>query len=178
MIFQVEKELEVLVPVANNILALDQSSRTTGWSVYKDNQLYTYGHFTLTDDNEGIRLHKIREKVSELIMDYDIQELVFEDIYMDGQHINNVSTFKKLAEVFGIIWELGISLEMPTEAVLPGTWRSTLGIKGRTRPEQKRAAKEYVLNTYNKKATEDECDAICIGAHYVKHKKKPDYNWA
>ena len=135
--------------------------------------MYTYGHFTLTDDNEGMRLHKIREKVAELIMDYDIQELVFEDIYMDGQHINNVS---KLAEVFGIIWELGISLEMPTEAVLPGTWRSTLGIKGRTRSEQKRAAKEYVLNTYNKKATEDECDAICIGAHYIK-KKNSEMNW-
>lgn len=130
----------------------------------------------MTDTNEGIRLHKIREKVAELIIDYDIQELVFEDIYMDGQHVNNVSTFKKLAEVFGVIWELGISLDMPTSAVLPGTWRSTLGIKGRTRPEQKCNAKEYVLNTYTVKATEDECDAICIGAHYVK-KKDSEFNW-
>lgn len=95
---------------------------------------------------------------------------------MDGQHVNNVATFKKLAEVFGVIWELGISLDMPTSAVLPGTWRSTLGVKGRTRPEQKRNAKEYVLNTYAVKATEDECDAICIGAHYVK-KKDSEFNW-
>lgn len=175
MMFQEGKELEGLVQVANNILALDQSSRTTGWAVFKDEQLYTYGHFTLTDSCEGVRLHKLREKVAELIMDYDIQELVFEDIYMDGQHINNVSTFKKLAEVFGVVWELGLSLEMPTTPVLAGTWRSGLGIKGRTRPEQKRAAKEYVLNTYNKKATEDECDAICIGAHYIKNS---DYDWS
>lgn len=171
------KELEDLVQVANNVLALDQSSRTTGWSVYSDGELYTYGHFTLTDQVEGVRLHRLREKLTELISDYDIQELVFEDIYMDGQHINNVSTFKKLAEVFGVVWELGISLNIPTTPVLPGTWRSTLGIKGRTRPEQKRNAKEYVLQNYNKTATEDECDAICIGAHYVKQKNF-DHDWS
>lgn len=177
MIFQEEKELEALVQVGNNILSLDQSSRTTGWAVFKDDQLFTYGHFTFSDSEEGIRLHKIREKISALVAEYEIQELVFEDIYMDGQHINNVSTFKKLAEVFGIVWELGISLKLPTTPVLSGTWRSTLGIKGRTRPEQKRAAKEYVLNTYNKKATEDECDAICIGAHYIKQKKSV-HDWS
>ena len=177
MTFQEEKELEALVQVGNNILALDQSSRTSGWAIFKNDQLFAYGHFTFIDNEEGIRLHKIREKISALIAEYEIQELVFEDIYMDGQHINNVSTFKKLAEVFGIVWELGISLKLPTTPVLSGTWRSTLGIKGRTRPEQKRAAKKYVLNTYNKKATEDECDAICIGAHYIKQKNSV-HDWS
>lgn len=177
MMSQEEKGLEGLAQVENNILALDQSSRTTGWAIFKDDQLSTYGHFTFTDYEEGKRLHKIREKISSLIADNNIQEVVFEDIYMDGQHINNVSTFKKLAEVFGVVWELGISLSLPTTPVLSGTWRSTLGIKGRTRPEQKRAAKEYVLNTYNKKATEDECDAICIGAHYIKQKNSV-YDWS
>jgi len=31
-------------------------------------------------------------------------------------------------------------MEIKNTAVLAGTWKSTLGIKGKTRPEQKRAA--------------------------------------
>jgi len=54
---------------------------------------------------------------------------------MDGQRVNNVSTFKILAEVFGVIYELATELEIPNTPVLAGTWKSTLGIKGKTRPE-------------------------------------------
>ena len=57
---------------------------------------------------------------------------------------------------------------MKYTVVMSGTWKSTLGIKGRTRPEQKRNAQEYVLQTYNVKAIQDVCDAICIGAHVLK----------
>jgi hypothetical protein len=31
-------------------------------------------------------------------------------------------------------------MELPVDAILAGTWKSTLGIKGKTRPEQKRNA--------------------------------------
>ena len=61
-------------------------------------------------------------------------------------------------------------------AVLAGTWKSTLGIKGRTRPEQKRNAQQYVINTYGVTPTQDECDAICIGAHYLAEADN-EYNW-
>ena len=86
---------------------------------------------------------------------------------MDGQRVNNVQTFKVLAEVFGVLYELCVDMEKPVDAVLAGTWKSTLGIKGKTRAEQKRAAQVWVVNTYGKKPTQDECDAICIGAHTV-----------
>jgi hypothetical protein len=45
-----------------------------------------------------------------------------------------------LAEVFGIIYELATELNIPNRAVLAGTWKKHLGIKGRTRPEQNRNA--------------------------------------
>ena len=87
---------------------------------------------------------------------------------MDGQRVNNVQTFKALAEVFGVLYELCIDISVPVGAVLAGTWKSTLGIKGKTRPEQKRAAQVWVEQTYGIKATQDEVDAICIGAHDVR----------
>ena len=119
----------------SNLLALDQSSRTTGYAIFKDDKLYKYGHFTYEDSNFGLRLNKIRKKVLSLINEFDINEIAFEDIYMDGQKINNVQTFKALAEVFGVLYELFTDLQIPNTAILAGTWNSTLNIKGIKRTE-------------------------------------------
>lgn len=152
------------------LLALDQASHTTGWSVFLDDKLEAWGHFDVDDEVIGERLHKIREKVAQLIADYDINELAFEDIQLQNNVVNNVQTFKTLAEVFGVIWELAIMLEIPSTAVLAGTWKSTLGIAGKNRPEQKRNAQAFAQARYNIKCTQDEADALCIGTHMlIKH---------
>lgn len=163
------------------LLALDQASRISGWAVFNDNQLVAHGHFTCEDDDIGTRLQRIREKVCSLIVDYDINEIAFEDIQLQGNVVNNVQTFKVLAEVFGVIYELVTELQIPNTAVLAGTWKSTLGIKGKQRAEQKKNAQIYVEKTFNVKAPQDECDAICIGAHMT-HKpaaasKTEVFNW-
>ena len=150
------------------ILALDQSSRITGWAVFDEDQLIEYGKIDLSKEPEiGKRLHLLRTSVHDMIKKLKINKVVLEDIYMDGQKINNVQTFKILAEVFGVLFELCVDLKIPVEAVLAGTWKSTLNIKGKTRPEQKRAAQAWVLNNYDIKATQDEVDAICIGVHII-----------
>ena len=153
------------------ILALDQASRTTGWCVFEDGQLVKYGKFTYADENFGLRLCKIRNKVKSLIEEYNIDKLIFEDIQMQ----ENVETFKKLAEVFGVIYELATELALPNTAVLSSTWKSYLGIKGKTRDPQKASAAEYVANTFGIKPTQDECDAICIGHYHSRFNKN---NWA
>ena len=159
------------------ILALDQASRISGWAIYDGTSLETYGKIDLSKyDDIGDRLHLLRTKVRDLIEDFHIDKVILEDIYMDGQHINNVQTFKILAEVFGVLYELCISLKIPVEAVLAGTWKSTLNIKGKTRPEQKKNAQKWVQEKYNKSPTQDEVDAICIGAHVVQ-KTELEFNW-
>lgn len=155
------------------ILALDQASRTTGWAVFNDNTLLTYGKFTVSEDDIGERLYAIKNHVQNLISKYEINEIVFEDIQLQNNILNNVQTFKILAEVFGILEELFTELKIPHSAVLASSWKSTLGIKGRTRPEQKKNAQLYVEQTYNAKATQDESDAICIGSHYLTKKIVP-----
>ena len=149
------------------ILALDQSSRITGWAVFEDDKLIDSGKFTVSDDDIGIRLVKIRKKVLELISQFEIDKVYFEDIQLQGNVTNNVQTFKVLAEVFGVIYETLKEIDMPNETVLAGTWKSKLGIKGARRDEQKRNAQVYVQNTYGKKVSQDESDAICIGAYAV-----------
>ena len=151
------------------ILALDQASRVSGWAIFDGDTLEQYGKIDVSKYFElGERLYQIRQEVEHLIDDEHIDAVVLEDIYMDGQRVNNVQTFKALAEVFGVLYELCIEMEKPVEAVLAGTWKSTLGIKGKTRPEQKQNAQKWVVSNYGKKPTQDECDAICIGAHKVR----------
>ena len=157
------------------ILALDQSSRITGWAVFEDNKLIKYGKFTAEDNQVGQRLQFIRNKVKELIDTYEITEVVLEDIQMQSNVANNVQTFKVLAEVFGVISELLVELRIPQSAVLAATWKSELGIKGRARAQQKQNAQEWVSLNYSVKPTQDECDAICIGSYKAKNQ---GHNWA
>ena len=160
------------------LLALDQASRTTGYAVFEDDQLIKSGTFTLRSDDIGERLVDYRKHIEKLIIDNDVDEIAFEDIQMQSQ-VNNVQTFKVLAEIFGVTQEYLAEQEHSYHIVSSNTWKSKLNIKGRTRTEQKKNAQVYVLEHFNKKVSQDESDAICIGASIVldNKKKKADFNW-
>ena len=163
------------------LLALDQSSRITGWAVFSDGKLEKHGKFDAEVAGATIadRLNYIRNKVRSLIEENDITEVILEDIQMQGNVVNNVQTFKTLAEVFGVISELLVEMKIPQSAVLASSWKSALGIKGRARAEQKRAAQEWVVTTYGVRPTQDECDAVCIGSYRSKTKDAVEgFDWA
>ena len=154
----------------SNILALDQASRTSGFAVFQEDQLIASGTFTFDDDDFSLRLVKIRNKVISLIEQYNINKILLEDIQLQGQ-TNNVETYRKLAEVRGVLSELACEMKIPHEIIHSQTWKSGLDIKGRDRTTQKRNAQAFVAAAYNKKVSQDESDAICIGAHYIKSNK-------
>ena len=146
------------------ILALDQASVTSGYSVFDNDQLIDSGTFTINQGHVGQRLVKIKNKVLELIVQYHVEHLIFEDIQMQQQ---NVVTYKALAEVLGILEMTTSEMKIPYNIIPPSTWRAGLNIKGRVRAEQKKNAQIYALTQYNKQVSEDESDAICIGAYYI-----------
>ena len=48
------------------ILALDQASRVSGWAIFVNNDLLTYGKIDLSkQDDIGERLHLLRQKVKQ-----------------------------------------------------------------------------------------------------------------
>lgn len=152
------------------ILALDQASRITGWAVFDGNTLLKYDKFAFDDYDFGLRLQKIRNKVKSLIEEYEIDKVYFEDIQLQSSIGDNVATFKKLAEVFGVIYELLTELNIPNEAILSTVWKAKLNLlhgRGQDRSAQKRAAQDYVVQNYKIKPTQDECDAICIGVYGI-----------
>ena len=162
------------------ILALDQSTRVTGWAVFVDGALQEYGKFDAENAGADIgkRLTYIREKVRALIDKYDIQKILIEEIQLQNTVGNNVVTYKKLAYVQAVLIQMFDELKLPYEVIASSSWKSTLGIKGRARAEQKKNAQIYVNTIYGIKATQDECDAICIGTHYTKLPSNEGFNWA
>lgn len=151
------------------ILALDQASRISGYAIFDDGDLIESGAFASYGEEVGDKLVYIRNKVIELIENNSVDEVVFEDIQLQ----QNAATYKVLGEVLGVVEELCAERKLPYTIVPSVTWKSALGIKGRTRPDQKRNAQAFVQNTYNKKVTQDESDAICIGTYKARHKVMP-----
>lgn len=167
------------------ILAFDQATRTSGWSVFKDDKLIDYGTFTFTDNNLGLRLWKIRQKVEELYRKYLPDKIIYEDIQLQQGAVNNVVTFKSLAEVFGIIYEYATELGIENEAILSGVWRKGLGIAGTKRDERKANTQKWVFDNCGVRDTEDEADAIAIGAYAAgirmekqKVRQAPAFDWS
>lgn len=157
------------------LLALDQSSRISGWAIFKDGELEDCGKFELTGEI-GRRLVDLKEEIISLVEKQEVTKIAFEDIQLQGNVMNNVATYKTLAMVFGVVMEQAEEENIPYEVVPSSTWKSKLGIKGRARAEQKRAAQEWVINTYKVKPSQDTCDAICIGASILRTPQ--DHDWS
>ena len=171
--------VDLVQPLMSNLLALDQSSHTTGYAIFKDGKLEKSSHFTAQGNDLGDRLEQIRNNIIKLIEEYEIDEVVFEDIQlqdMTGSKDVGIKTFKILAEVFGVVHELLTEIEMDYTIVPPIVWKSTFKIAGKGRQKEKQMAQDYVFKTYGVKCSEDEADATCIGAHVLK-KQASEFDW-
>lgn len=145
------------------ILALDQASRTTGYSVFKDNELIEFGHWDKSQTDIAIRIYSLCQEIEKKISQYEPQLVVLENIQM--QH-GEVSTFQKLAQVQGGIMTMLAAKKIDYELIYPSEWRAEchfLQGNDKRRENQKKIAQTWVAETYGKKCTQDESDAICIG---------------
>ena len=156
------------------VLALDQSTQITGWALYKDyKELVHYGK--IEPKGELInRVISLRDWVKKLVIglkdnNQDI-EIVIEEIQLQNipgtNREGNVATFKKLAYVQAILLELAEDLKISYKIMASSSWKSSCGVRGSKRAEQKQNAQKFVTEKFNIKATQDESDAICIGYAY------------
>ena len=155
------------------LLALDQSSKCTGWAVYCNEKLENYGKFTFDDSDIINRLIGIKKQIRQLFDDEDINVVAIEDIQLQA---NNVVTYKALAFVMAVILVICKEYGVECEIISSSTWKSICGIKGKTRVDQKKAAQRFVLEDFEIEATQDTVDAICIGYAFIKQNKSK-INW-
>lgn len=148
------------------ILAFDQSSNLTGYNVYRNGEILSYGVLSLKDitrktNGESYYDEKVENNRQFVIrcIDFFKPDIV---ILEDVQKQTNVKTFKDLSYLLGVLKNHLYVEKIPFSVLSPSMWRGELKIKGRKREDVKRNAQLYVKNRFGIEVTEDEADAICI----------------
>lgn len=153
------------------LLALDQATNVSGYAIYKEGKLEKHGKVKF----EGTTIERIsqvrnwlEQMITALTLDGSELEIAIEGIQLQ----KDVETFKILAWLQGVLLVLCYEKNIKTSVYFSTSWKATCGVKGKARAEQKRNAQKFVADKYNIKATQDECDAICIGQHALSEKDK------
>lgn len=150
------------------ILAFDQASITSGWSVYDDKDLIKFGHWTSNGTNSTDRISKTKYWFASMIEMWKPDLVVLEDIQLqkfDGGE--QVLTYKKLAHLQGVLENYCYENGYIYKVVPAATWRAYSKVKGKTRQDKKRSAQLLVKSLYDLNVSQDEADSILIGAWAV-----------
>lgn len=145
------------------VLAIDPSTTSTGWCIFNTDMDYyeEYGTIKPTTKEPIRRIIEIYKQLRELIRVWKPELVVIENLSVT----RNANTTKILAGLQVQIEILCVWLNLLYAIVRPSEWRKVVGIKGKTRKEQKANAIQHVTHKYNIKVNEDEADAICIGEY-------------
>ena len=127
------------------ILAIDQA-RNGAWSVfdYETKTLEAYGGFSFNnkDYTYAKAIRAIEELVDSLIKTYDISAVFIEDIQLRV----NVQSFKKLAQLQGVLINLFEKNEYLYDFVAPTQWQNYCKARGRSSKEIKEKIKALELS--------------------------------
>ena len=171
---------------AYRVLALDQSSHKTGYSVYDGKQLISYGVFESSKLDPIDRLKDIGAWLNSMIANWQPDLVGFEDTQYnpggdDKDAIRAHDTFKLLSQVMGVVIITAVNAGCKVKTVLIPTWRHHCKVRGNKRADQKRSAQLLVKEWHDITVTDDESDAICIGKYFAdKHTDTPvigDDSW-
>jgi crossover junction endodeoxyribonuclease RuvC len=141
------------------VLALDQSSKITGWCLMNDNEYNSSGIMKVNEDLDTVeRLLLMNKEIINLIDRVKPNIVLIEDT----QYQQNASAFRTLSQLQGVIMAYLFKLNLPFYIIPATAWKSYCGIKGKKRVEQKKNTQIFVKEKYGLDVSEDESDAIGI----------------
>ena len=165
---------------AKRILALDQATHTTGWSIFDGDQLVRYGTFNTEIKDETARINTIKNWVVSMINNWNPDCVGIEGIQFQeessGQKMS-VTVFQGLARLQGVLMDTCYTLKVDFVVCPTNTWRNHCGVKGRYRADKKRSMQLIAKKWYDISLTDDEADAIGIGRYTADLNKIEVTNW-
>lgn len=150
-------------------LALDMSSKSTGWSVFEDTELIAYGCIVDNNSDAFARIKKMVAEIKNIYETYQITQVICEDVLPEDVRYNQ-HVFKILHYLQALTVLMLHGYNQKVEFYVSSEWRKKCGIKtgrGITRDMVKAADIKFVKDNYNIDANDDICDAICIGYAYT-----------
>ena len=174
-----EQELKVIFkkPNEKRVLALDQATHTSGWSIFSNGELLRYGTFETKLEDEIARDTSIKNWLMSMIQNWQPDIVALEGIQY--QQNEGVTTFEKLARLQGILMNCVYELNIPYQICHTQVWRAHCGVKGRTRADKKKSMQLIVKEKFDISVSNDCADAIGIGKFVADtHFRKPVVeNW-
>ena len=165
------------------ILALDAATNITGYSIYDDGTLVSYGTYKV-DKNLPTeeRINKIKKWLLAAIKEWEPDFIGLEHIqlqsYGNGSSQFQVETYRVLANLQGVLIDTAFEACIDHDLVYVSEWRKYCGVgEGVGRENKKKQAQDKVKLWYNQNCTQDEADAICIGKYFVSILKKNKSTW-
>ena len=153
---------------AIRVLALDQATKVTGYSIFDDGKLVKYGTFHTTSDDEVARCALVKNWFLSMLQNWRPDYVGIEGIqYQDevsGQKAS-VTVFQTLARLQGILMETCYERKIEYTVCPTNTWRHHCGVTGKTRIDKKRSMQHKAKEWHDITVTDDEADAIGIGKY-------------
>jgi Holliday junction resolvasome RuvABC endonuclease subunit len=146
-------------------LALDLSTKSSGWSIYNDKELENFGCITASSSNLYKRIEKMGIELTTILKENKIDRIVIEDVVPDDVH-NNGKVFRALMHLQGYIAFILSGFKLEPEYIVASHWRKLCGIKtgsGIHRESLKPKDIEFVKKQFGLDVNDDIADAICIG---------------
>lgn len=156
------------------ILALDQATRISGWSIFDNEDLVKFGLYETTLKETEERINEVKNWLINMVQNWKPDHIYIEDIQLqqlskkqevDSDNIVGVTTYKVLAQLQGVLIDSIFELKIPVSVISPATWRAHCKINGKTKSDKKKSAQLKVKEWYDVSVTNDEADAICIGRY-------------
>lgn len=148
------------------ILAVDQATKKTGYALFADGDLYSYGVLTAKGKDSPDRMQDMCHQIQHLIKKYKPSYLVIEKVSLHS----SVPVLVSLANLQGCIFQMCFEKDIGYILYAPSTWRRIIGIIGGKlkREDYKKRAIAFVENSYGITVDDDCAEAICMGlAHLI-----------
>lgn len=182
--YKVKKNKVPIKKIATTrILALDAATVVTGYSIYDDGVLVSYGTHKVKDDlPTEERINEMKKWLLAAIKEWEPDFIGLENIqlqsYGKGSSQFQVETYRVLANLQGVLIDAAFESCIDHGLVYAVEWRKYCGVgEGTGRENKKKQAQDKVQLWYNQKCTQDEADAICIGKYFVGYLKKSKSTW-
>jgi Holliday junction resolvasome RuvABC endonuclease subunit len=154
------------------VIAFDESTKSTGYAIFKNSELIDYGVIEQNSKNVLERVNNIINEINILIEKYKPNDIALENI----QITLSAPTAKSLMGLQFLIELLCFQKNIKCTTIRPTHWRKVLGLSNSSklnRKEKKEATITYVKEKYKiNEDIDDICDAICIGECYIKEEAK------
>lgn len=163
-----------IVPIkkidTQRILALDAATNVTGYAIFDNGELVSYGTFkTDVDKNTEERIHQVKTWLQSAIRAWTPDFVGIEHIQLQVHaYAQNVETYRVLANLQGVLLDTLFEECIDHNLAYATEWRKYCNINTeKGRENKKKIAQEKVKQWYGQDCTQDEADAICIGKYFV-----------